>query len=113
MAYNDALAQRTRNYLLKFKNLTIEEKRMFGGLAFVINGKMCVNISGDRLMCRFDPGAERLVSKRNGYHPMIMKGKKYKGYCYVEESEIKSDNDFSFWLNLCLDFNDRAKSSKK
>lgn len=43
---------------------------------------------------------------------MIMKGKEYKGYCYVEPAGIKNKKDLEFWIALCLDFNDKAKSSK-
>ena len=44
---------------------------------------------------------------------MIMKGKELKGYCYVEPLGFENNKDFSWWINLCLRFNDRAKSSKK
>ena len=113
MAYDIQLADRVREYLVKFPNLEIEEKKMFRGLAFLINGKMCVNISGQNLMCRFDPIQTEKLAERTGFLPMIMKGKVYKGYCYVEPTGIKSKKDFEYWINLCLDFNEKAKSSKK
>ena len=55
MAYDKKLADRIREYLLQFPKLKTEEKKMFRGLAFMINGKMCINVSGENLMCRFDP----------------------------------------------------------
>jgi len=113
MAYDKQLAERVREYLIKFPQLEIEEKRMFGGLAFMINGKMCINVSHNNLMCRFDPSMTQDLADRIGFLPMIMKGKEYKGYCYVEPPGIKSKRDFEFWMTLCLDFNERAKSSKK
>jgi TfoX/Sxy family transcriptional regulator of competence genes len=67
MAYSTKLADRVREYLFRLPDLQIEEKKMFGGLAFLVNGKMCVNISGENLMCRFDPGlkfARSLISVR-------------------------------------------------
>ena len=113
MSYDIALAERIREYLTGFPGLDIEEKKMFRGQTFMVNGKMCVNVSGQNLMCRFDPiEAEKLASKK-GYLPMVMKGKVYKGYCYVEPSGFKSKKDFEFWINLCLDFNSKAKKSKK
>lgn len=112
MAYDIALADRIRKYLAQVPNLKIEEKKMFRGLAFLINGKMCVNVSDDNLMCRFDPALTEELAARKGFLPMIMKGKEYKGYCHVAPEGIKSKRDFEFWMNLCLDFNDRAKSSK-
>jgi hypothetical protein len=46
-------------------------------------------------------------------HSMLMKGKKHKGYCYVSPDGIQSENDFEYWITLCLSFNNKAKSSKK
>ena len=113
MSYDTKLADRIREYLVEFPKLKIEEKKMFSGLAFMINDKMCVNVSGDKLMCRFDPDLQEEVSEKTGYEPMVMKGKELKGYCYVEPIGFKSKKDFEYWLNLCLDYNKTAKSSKK
>ncbi len=113
MAYNTILAERVRNYLLQFPQIHIEEKKMFSGLAFMVNGKMCVNVSGENLMCRFDPELTPSLEKRIGFIPMIMKGRELKGYCYVEPAAFKSQRNFEFWVNTCLDFNDKARSSKK
>ncbi len=113
MAYNRILAERVRNQLSKSSNLIIEEKKMFGGLAFMVNGKMCINVSGDNLMCRFNPAQESEVSNRPGYLKMVMKGRVYKGYCYVQPDGFISEENFEFWINLCLEFNEQAKSSKK
>ncbi len=113
MAYNKKLADRIRKYLMKFPNLRVEEKRMFGGLAFMTNGKMCINVSGENLMCRFHPGLTQGLAEKTGFLPMIMKGKEYKGYCYVEPIGFKNAKDFEYWINLCLDFNGKDKASKK
>lgn len=113
MAYDIKLADRIREYLVQLPKLKIEEKEMFSGLAFMINGKMCINVSGENLMCRFDPALQDEVAERNGFLPMIMKGKELKGYCYVEPEGFKRKVDFEYWANLCLAFNEKAKSSKK
>ncbi|MCO5238640.1 MAG: TfoX/Sxy family protein [Chitinophagaceae bacterium] len=112
MAYSSKLADRTREYLSGIQELKIEEKEMFGGLAFLINGKMCINVGEDRLMCRFDPELTDEIAEKTGFLPMIMKGRAYKGYCYVEPVGYKSKKDFEFWITLCLDYNHKAKSSK-
>ncbi len=112
MAYDTLLANRVREFLTKFPKLEIEEKEMFRGLAFLVNGKMCINVSGQNLMCRFDPTLTEKLSLKTGFIQTIMKGKEYKGYCYVEPIGIKNKKDFEFWVNLCLDFNDKAKPSK-
>lgn len=113
MAYSTTLADRIRAYLERQSELKIEEKEMFKGLAFLVNGKMCVNVSGDDLMCRYDPVLEEEVTEQVGFQPMIMKGKQLRGYCYVSEEGYKSKGDFEYWLKLCLDFNEKAKASKK
>lgn len=113
MAYNAKLADRVREYLAHLPNIQIEEKKMFGGLSFLVNGKMCVNVSGEKLMCRFDPSLLEEITKRKGFQTMIMKGKEYKGYCYVSPEGIKTENDFDYWIKLCLSFNEQAKSTKR
>lgn len=113
MAFNTALAERVRNELSKRKTLRIREKKMFGGLAFLVNGKMCVNVSGENLMCRFDPALTAQLAARPGFLPMVMKGRTLNGYCYVAPEGYRENTDFEFWLNLCLAFNTTAKASKK
>jgi TfoX/Sxy family transcriptional regulator of competence genes len=113
MPYDTNLANRIREYLSKIPKLKVEEKEMFHGLTFMVNDKMCVSVSGDKLMCRFDPALADEVAEINGFEPMVMKGRLYKGYGYVDPAGFKSKKDFEYWVNLCLDFNERAKSSKK
>ncbi len=113
MAYNTKLADRAREYLAHVSGIRVEEKKMFGGLAFMVNGKMCVNVSGENLMCRFDPDLQEAISRRKGFQTMVMKKREYKGYCYVSPEGFKTKNDFAYWMKLCLAFNNQAKSSKK
>ncbi len=113
MAYDNDLANRVREYLADVKGIDVEEKTMFGGLAFMVNGKMCVNVTDDGLMCRFDPALTEELSERKGFLPMIMKGRVYKGYCYVDSGGCRHKKDLAFWIDLCLNFNDKAKSSRK
>ena len=112
MAYNIELANRIRNFLTSHTNLKIEEKKMFRGLTFMVNGKMCVSVSNENLMCRFDPSLQNEIAEKGGFKNMVMKGREYKGYCYVSNIGYKAKNDFEYWLNLCLDFNDKVKQTK-
>lgn len=112
MAFNTKLAHEVRTYLSGFTHLDIKEKQMFGGLAFMINEKMCVNVSKDRLMCRFNPKREEEIVEKIGYEPMVMNGKELRGFCYVDADAIVSATDLEFWVDLCLDFNKEAKKSK-
>ncbi|UII19165.1 TfoX/Sxy family protein [Fulvivirga ligni] len=104
MAYDEKLAQRVRHYLRE-NDIQPQEKKMFGGLAFMISDKMCVNVSKNNLMCRFDPVQTQELAVKKGFSPMIMKGREYKGYCYVEPEGFASDGDFKFWVDLCLEYN--------
>ncbi|CAM3120740.1 RNA methyltransferase [Chryseobacterium flavum] len=113
MAYNIELADRVRERLSLVPDIRIEEKKMFSGLSFLVNDKMCINISHDNLMCRYNPDLEDEVSEKKGFLPMIMKGKQLKGYCYVEPTGFQKPDDFEYWIKLCLDYNPMAKSSKK
>ncbi|RYY89190.1 MAG: TfoX family protein [Chitinophagaceae bacterium] len=113
MAYDTQVADRVREYLVTIPGLQLEEKTMFSGLAFLVNGKMCINISHDKLMCRFDPARQEEIAERNGFQPMIMKGKEMAGYCYVQPAGFRSAADFRWWMDLCLAYNPKAKASKK
>jgi len=112
MAYDRQLADRVREYLAEFPKLEIEEKKMFGGLAFMVNGKMCVNVSGNKLMCRYNPELYDELSKKDGYESMIMRGKQLTSYCYAVPDALRTKAKLTYWIDLCLDFNDEAKASK-
>ena len=96
MAYDENLANRVREYLSDFADLHIQEKKMFGGLAFMVNNKMCMKVCDDQLMCRFDPELTEQLSERAGFLPMVMKGKEFKGYCYVDPIGYKSKRILNF-----------------
>jgi len=112
MAYSSLLAEKIREYLSKIEHLNIVEKKMFGGLAFMVDDKMCINVGDELIMCRFDPEMKSELSEKKGFLPMIMNNKEYKGYCYVEPIGYENNKDFEFWINLCIDYNRMAKSSK-
>lgn len=112
MAYNLPLAERVRKFL-QVKNISFAEKKMFGGLAFLVNDKMCINVSGENLMCRFDPKQQATLETKPGFEKMIMRGKELKGYGYINNSGFKLKKDFEFWVNICLKFNNTAATSKK
>lgn len=113
MAYDLDLAERVDGYLRTVPDIEVRQQKMYGGLVFMVNGKMCVNISDNRLMCRFDPQRRDEIKKRKGYQKLVINGKEYKGYCYVEEEGYKSEKDFKYWIDVCLAFNKVAVSSKK
>ncbi len=113
MGFNSKLTDRLREYLAEIPNLDIEEKEMFGVLNFMVNGKTCICVSEEKLMLRFDPKLQEVLSEKYGYETMLMKGKEYKGYCYIHPEGFKELEDFTYYVNLCLEFNKIAKGSKK
>jgi len=111
MAYNEKLANRIREQLADLPN--IEEKEMMGGLIFMYNGKMCVGIIKDEMMCRIDPNFHETAIEKTGCRTMDFTKRPMKGYVLVDDTGMKSKKEFDYWINLCLEFNSKAKSSKK
>lgn len=111
MAYNEKLADRVRGALEHVPKL--EEKKMFRGVTFMVNGKMCISVGDDEIMCRIDPEKLESALERGNCRPMIHNGKTMKGFIFVAEEGYKNKKDFDYWINLSLDFNKKAKASKK
>ena len=112
MAYNEKLADRVREIIaLTHKN--VEEKKMFGGLCFMVNDKMCVGVETERLMVRLDPARYDEAMDKDGVSPMDFTGKVMKGYVFVDIDALKSKKELNYWVGLALEYNRIAKSSKK
>ncbi len=111
MPYDEKLTNRIRKALAHLPK--VEEKKMFRGITFMVNGKMCISVSGNEMMCRFDPALQETVAEKNGFRTMIMKGREYKGFGYISPDALKSKKQFDFWIHLALDFNKKAKASEK
>jgi TfoX/Sxy family transcriptional regulator of competence genes len=110
MAYNLDLAERLRAALIHIPH--VEEKKMFGGLAFMVNGKMCISAGKDRIMCRIDPAIHDEAVSKKGVSTVIMKGREYKGYVHVKDDAVKSSEDLNYWLDLALNFNRKLAKVK-
>ncbi len=113
MAYNEQLANRIREKLASLDLKDIEEKKMMGGLTFMVNGKMCVGIIKDELMCRIDPAIHEQEVEKTGCRTMDFTHRPMMGYVLVDDTGMRAQKDFDYWMELALDFNERAKSSKK
>jgi len=112
MAYNEYLADRLRQSL-KSKGINYLEKKMMGGLTFMVNDKMCVGIIKDDLMVRLDPEIYEESLKKPGCRVMDFTGRPLKGFVKVEPEGIDMDEDLDYWVDIALEYNPRAKSSKK
>ncbi|MBI3579967.1 MAG: TfoX/Sxy family protein, partial [Ignavibacteriales bacterium] len=93
MAYNEQLAQQVRKALARQK---VEEKRMFGGLGFMVNGKMCVTVNNRPdhvMMVRIDPQVQQNALKRAGAKIAVMRGRKMNGWMFLNDDAITNKKD--------------------
>lgn len=118
MAYDEFLAERVRQ-ALKEKKMVFEEKKMMGGLCFMVDNKMCVGVdidktTGDsRIMARIGEDKYQQALQKNGCSEFNITGKAMKGFVFVSSEGIDMQEDLEYWVQLCLDYNPFAKSGKK
>ena len=112
MAYSELLADRIRQEL-EGQRIAFSEKKMFGGLCFMVDEKMCVGIIKGQLMARVDPNFYATGLQLEGALPMDFTGKALKGYIFVDPEGVDLDEQLSFWVQKCLEYNPLAKASKK
>ncbi len=112
MAYDEYLAERIKGVLLT-KNVDFAEKKMMGGLTYMVDDKMCVGIIKDKLMARIDPDIYEEALTKKGCHEMDFTRRPMRGFVYVEPEGIDMEADLEYWIDLCLEYNPKAKSSKK
>lgn len=105
MAYSEVLADRIRQALAPLT--PVKEQKMFGGLAFLVNGKMCVGAySGGEMMLRCDPDRVDALVTRKGARHADMKGKPMaKGWLLIGSEGTDSPQDLDYWIGVALEFN--------
>src|SRR6218665_3969815 len=99
MAYNEALADRVRA-IISLRENKVEEKKMFGGLCFMVNDKMCVGVEKERLMLRIDPAIYETLITQEGTSPMDFTGRIMKGYIFVSEQVLSGKPKLKYWIDL-------------
>jgi TfoX/Sxy family transcriptional regulator of competence genes len=105
------LAKRVRSALAAARR--VEERRMFGGITFMVRGKMCVSAGKGRLMCRIDPTIHDTVLRRPGCRTVTMKWRQYRGYVYVQAEAVRTKSALDYWVGLALDYNSKVKPSTR
>jgi len=85
---------------------------MFGGITFMVNGKMCISVGRNRLMCRIDPASHEKAIARRGAQTVKMKGRAYRGFVHVREDAVTSPRELDYWVKACLQYNTQAKASR-
>jgi TfoX/Sxy family transcriptional regulator of competence genes len=111
MAFSEKLADRIRERLVLLSN--VEEKKMMGGLTFMVNDKMCIGIIKNDMMCRVDPEFHDTAIEMTGCRTMDFTNRPMKGYVLIDDTGMRTQKEFEYWINLALEFNKKAKSSKK
>jgi len=97
MAYDERLADRIRGQLADEAGLT--EKRMFGGLAFLINGNMAVSASSHGgLLLRVDPAQTGQLAAEPHARPFVMRGREMDGWLRVDSDGLDSNAEFAQWV---------------
>jgi TfoX/Sxy family transcriptional regulator of competence genes len=112
MAYDEKLADRTRE-MIALTQKNVEEKKMFGGLCFMVNDKMCIGVEKERLMLRIGPERYDEAMEKEGCQPMDFTGKVMKGYVFVDADAVTTKKKLEYWVALALEYNKIAKASKK
>ena len=102
MPYEEKLVERVRGVLKGTRNVT--ERKMFGGLTFMLQGNMCCGVAGDRLMVRV--GAEKYDEALGQKHAQLMDftGRPMKGMVFVEPAGLASTKDLEAWVQRGVDF---------
>jgi TfoX/Sxy family transcriptional regulator of competence genes len=106
MAHNEALTQRVRELLAHAPN--VEEKKMFGSIGFMVNGKLALGVGNHDdhiMMVRVGPEAYEEAVQRRGAAPAIMRGHERKGYVFLFNEAVELPEDLKAWVTLALDYN--------
>lgn len=102
MAYDEGVAQRLREALEGRQE--IREKKMFGGLAFLLDGNMCCGVVGEELMVRVGPEAYEEALSQPHARKMDFTGQPLSGFVYVAPPGFAEDEDLAAWLDRALGF---------
>lgn len=101
MAYDEKLANKIREALMNEPKL--EEKQMFGGICFMVNGKMCIGVMKDEMLCRIARELKDELLEKEGCREMAFTGRPMKSFVLVAKEAMNTKKKFEYWIQLCLD----------
>jgi TfoX/Sxy family transcriptional regulator of competence genes len=102
MAYDEQLAARVRKILRRRKDVT--EKKMFGGLSFLLDGKMCCGVLQNDLVVRIQPEDYQAALEQPHVRPMDFTGRPLKGFIYVGPEGCQTEKELSRWIEHGVEF---------
>jgi hypothetical protein len=104
MAYNERLAERIRTHLGKRAGLT--EKKMFGGIGFLLRGNMCCGVHGEDMIVRIDPEATDAALSRPHTHVFDLTGRPMKGWLLVRPKGLATAAALGRWIEVAASYAD-------
>jgi TfoX/Sxy family transcriptional regulator of competence genes len=110
MAFDEALAERVRKALAPRRD--VEEKRMFGGICFMVAGHMTVGVEKDRMMVRVGPEGQAAFGKEPHVRPMTFTGKPMKGFLFVGMAALTRQPAVTKWVKRCVGFTSTLPKKK-
>lgn len=102
MAFDEALAARVRGALRGSEGLA--EKRMFGGIAFLLNGNMCCGVHDDELILRLDPERAEEALREPHVRVFDLTGRPMKGWVLIAPGGVATENDLRSWVGRGVEF---------
>ncbi|MBA3313324.1 MAG: TfoX/Sxy family protein [Planctomycetota bacterium] len=102
MAYSEALAGRLRDALARQRGVV--EKKMFGGVAFLLEGHMCVGVWKDSLIARLGPDEAEPALRRRHVYPFDPTGRPMRGWVLVGPDAIDDDHSLANWVDTAVRF---------
>jgi TfoX/Sxy family transcriptional regulator of competence genes len=102
MAFDEKLAERVRGAIGKRRDVV--EKKMFGGVAFMVRGHMSCGIVGETLMVRIDPAREGALLRERGARPMDFTGRPMRGFLFVDGPGIAGGAALRKWVGRAVEF---------
>ena len=103
MAFDEDLARRVRSLLDGQPD--VSERKMFGGIGFMVGGNMCCGVIGDDLIVRLEPAqADELLASESGARPFDFTGRPMRGWLFVALSAVAEDADLEQWVGRAEDF---------
>lgn len=100
MAYDENLAERVRMHL----GSSLVEKKMFGGIGFLLNGNICCGVHGNNLIIRLDPADVEVALRKPGARVFDLTGRPMKGWLFVAPEAVADDSALAAWIDGALHF---------
>ncbi|HSG15909.1 MAG TPA: TfoX/Sxy family protein [Anaerolineae bacterium] len=102
MAYDEGLAERIHQVVIDRPG--VSQKKMFGGLAFMLNDYMFCGVTAEELMARVGPNNYAASLAKEHVREMDFTGRSMKGYVFVAPEGLESDQALAYWVDLCAEF---------